>query len=142
MSEKEEFELPDTVYIRDVDSGVFESIVIKCLSTIEGVSFLGGSLIDHLLGREGLIKGIHVDQDADNHSVSVKIELNIAYGVSIPEKAEEVQQKVTLAVTDLTGLHVSCVHVIFKGIMPDKADLEELKEQDIEYSEETFQTKT
>ncbi|MCH9613194.1 MAG: hypothetical protein SP1CHLAM54_01910 [Chlamydiia bacterium] len=142
MSEKEEFELPDTVYIRDVDSGVFESIVIKCLSKIEGVSFLGGSLIDHLLGREGLIKGIHVEQDADNHSVGVKIELNIAYGLSIPEKAEEVQKKVAKAITELTGLHVSCVHVIFKGIMPDKEDLDELKEQETvtEYSEEAFQS--
>jgi len=117
-----EYALTDTVFIKDIETRVFQTIVIKCLAQLEGVSFLGGTLFDHLLGREGLdrIKGIYVEQDQNNHSVSVKIEVNVAYGISIPEKAEEVQEKVAKEITKLTGLHVSCVHVIFKGIIPEK----------------------
>lgn len=120
--EKGEYTLTDTVFIKDIESRVFQTIVIKCLAQIEGVSFLGGTLIDHLLGREGVdrIKGIYVEQDQNNHSVSVKIEVNVAYGISIPEKADEVQERVAKEITKLTGLHVSCVHVIFKGIIPEK----------------------
>lgn len=122
-----DFELPDTVFIRDIESRVFQAITIKCLSGIEGISLIEGTLIDNLLGREGLerIKGIYVEQDAKNHAVNLKIELNIAYGISIPEKAEEIQNKLIQEITRLTGLHVSCVHVVFKNLLPDK-ELERL----------------
>ena len=117
-----ELRFADTVFVRDIDTRVFQSIVIKCLGDIDAVEFLFGNLIDNLLGREGndRIKGIHVDQDQKNHSVNIKVEVNIKYGVSIPEKSEEIQSKITQEITKLTGLHVSCVHVIFKGIISNK----------------------
>jgi len=119
--DKKEFHFADTVFVRDIDTRVFQSIVIKSLATIEDVAPLGGSLFDHLLGREGedRIKGIHVEQDHKNHSVSIKIELNISHGISIPQKAEEVQTKVADDICTLTGLHVACVHVIFKALISD-----------------------
>lgn len=125
--DSKEIDLPETVFIRDIESRVFQAITIKCLSGIEGIALIGGTLIDNLLGREGLerIKGIYVEQDSKSHSVNLKIELNIAYGISIPEKAEEIQTKIIEEITKLTGLHVSCVHVVFKSLLPDK-DLEKL----------------
>lgn len=118
---EERFSLTDTVFTRDIESRVFQTIAIKCLSQIEGVSFLGGTLFDHILGRDGAdrIKGVYIEQDQTNHAVSVKIEVNVAYGISIPEKGDEIQEKVAQEITKLTGLHVSCVHVIFKGIIPE-----------------------
>lgn len=117
-----ELEFPDTVFIRDIESRVFQAITIKCLSDIKGIALIEGSFFDHLLGREGLdrIKGIYVEQDSKNHSVSLKIELNIAYGPSIPEKAEEIQTKIVKDITTLTGLHVGCVHVVFRNILSDE----------------------
>jgi uncharacterized alkaline shock family protein YloU len=116
-----ELDLPDTVFIRDIESRVFQAITIKCLSGIEGISLIEGTLFDNLLGREGLdrVKGIHVEQDSKNHSVNIKIELSIAYGISLPEKAEEIQTKLVKEIVQYTGLHVACVHVVFKSLLSD-----------------------
>ncbi len=115
-----EFELPETLFIRDIENRVFQGIVLQCFAQIEGVSLVEGNLFDSLLGRNTLdsgIKGIYAEQDSKNHSVSIKVEVNICYGFSIPQKAEEIQQNITDSVTKLTGLHVSCVHVVFKNVV-------------------------
>ncbi len=135
--DSKEIDLPDTIFIRDIESRVFQAITIKCLSSIEGISLIEGTLIDNLFGREGLerVKGVYVEQDSKSHSVNLKVELNVAYGISIPEKAEEVQTKLIQEITRLTGLHVACVHVVFKNLMPDKelerlmGDYRELEEE-------------
>ncbi|MDN3507499.1 MAG: Asp23/Gls24 family envelope stress response protein [Simkaniaceae bacterium] len=118
-----EIEFADTVFIRDIDSRVFQAITFKTLLEIEGVALPGAGLIDNLLGRETTerIRGITVEQDQKNHAVNIKIELNIAFGVSIPEKAEEIQTSVARDISKLTGLHVGCVHVIFKNMIAEGA---------------------
>ena len=122
-----EMDIPETIYIRDIETRVFQSITIKCLSSIDGVSLIGGTLMDNLLGREGLerIKGIYVEQDVKNRSVSIKVELNVYYGVSLPEKSEEIQEKIVIEITKLTGLHVSAVHVVFKNLLLERPSLED-----------------
>jgi uncharacterized alkaline shock family protein YloU len=114
-----EFELPETVFIRDIESRVFQVLAMQCLAQIEGVAVLEGNLIDSLLGRDGLdgVKGIHVEQDQKKHSVNVKVEISVAYGVCIPEKAEEIQMKLVRDLSRFTGLHVGCVHVVFKNVL-------------------------
>ncbi|MCB1110941.1 MAG: Asp23/Gls24 family envelope stress response protein [Chlamydiia bacterium] len=136
-----ELKFADTVFVRDIETRVFQAIVIKCLAEIEGVALLEGNLLDNLLGREGneRIKGIHVEQDSKNHSVSIKVELNVAHGISIPQKAEEVQSKITSEVCQLTGLHVSCVHVVFKALISD-TPLEQVIEEEIIKEDEEFST--
>lgn len=113
-----EFEIPETVFIRDIEDKVFVSIILQCLSEIEGISLVEGNFIDHLLGRssEGA-KGIHAEQSEKNQSVNVKVEVNILYGTAIPEKAEEIQVKIANQITELTGLHVGSVHVVFKNVV-------------------------
>jgi uncharacterized alkaline shock family protein YloU len=113
-----EFELPETFFIRDIDNKVFQGIVLQCLGGLDGISLVEGNFIDSILGRgsEG-VKGILAEQDSKNHSVNIKIELNICYGYSIPEKAEEIQIKVAEEITRLTGLHVACVHLVFKNVI-------------------------
>ena len=141
--DSKEIDLPDTVFIRDIESRVFQAITIKCLSSIEGISLIGGNLIDNLLGREGLerIKGIYVEQDSKSHSVNLKIELNVAYGISLPNKAEEIQTKIIKEITRLTGLHVACVHVVFKNLLLDK-ELQRLIEEGQEDEKEMTEGKT
>jgi uncharacterized alkaline shock family protein YloU len=115
-----EFELPETLYVRDIENRVFQGIVVQCISQMEGVALLEGNLIDSLLGRsavEGGIKGIYAEQDSKNKSISIKVEINIDYGYAIPEKAEEIQTKIVEDITRLTGLHVSNVHLIFKNVI-------------------------
>lgn len=113
-----EFELPETLFIRDIEDKVFQSIVLQCLAQIEGISLVEGNFIDHLLGRssEG-VKGITAEQDDKNQAVNIKVEVNITFGTSIPKKAEEIQTKIADEITKLTGLHVSSVHVVFKNVI-------------------------
>jgi len=124
-----EIELPETIFIRDIEGKVFQSIVVQTLATIEGVALLEGNFIDSLLRRDAVegIKGIQVDQDLKTHSVSLKIEINVAYGICIPEKAEEVQMKIAEKISRFTGLHVASVHVIFKNLicLKNSSSLEE-----------------
>jgi uncharacterized alkaline shock family protein YloU len=118
-----EIQLPETVFIRDIDTRVFQAIALQCLAKVQGITLQEGNLIDSLLGREvERVKGIHVVQDQKNHSVEIRVEINILYGVNIPEKAEEVQEKLVEEISKWTGLHVSSVHVIFKDLIPPQAE--------------------
>lgn len=114
-----EFEIPETVFVRDIENQVFQGIVLQCLSKITGISLLEQNFIGNLLGRsEGpSFRGIVAEQDMQNHSISLKVEVNIDYGISIPEKSEEIQHKVADDITKLTGLHVAQVHVIIKNVI-------------------------
>ncbi|MFZ0565585.1 MAG: Asp23/Gls24 family envelope stress response protein [Chlamydiales bacterium] len=116
-----EFELPKTIFSRDIETRVIQVIILQSLGKINGVGLLGGTLIDTLFGRDAEgVKGIHVEQDSKNHLVKVKVEINVDYGISIPEKAEEAQSKIVKEITQLTGLHVASVHVVIKGLVPPK----------------------
>ncbi len=118
-----EFELPETLFIRDIDNKVFQGIVLECLNQIEGVTLIESTFIDTIFGRstsEG-VRGIQAEQDNKNYSVGIKLEVNIFYGIPIPEKADEIQTKIAEEITRLTGLHVSSVHVVFKNIVTSEA---------------------
>lgn len=128
-----ELEFPETLFIRDIESRVFQTIALQTLSTIEGVSMLEGNIIDSFLGRDGpdRIKGIYVDQDQKTHSVKMKLEVNVLYGIVLPEKAEEIQIKIVKEVSRLTGLHVSSIHVVFKNLILPKSKEEVDEEQQL-----------
>ena len=115
----QEFELPETLFVRDIENKVFQGIVLQCLSKIDGIALVEGNFIDNILGRTALdnVKGIFIEQDNKKHSVGVRIDINICYGCSIPEKAEEIQTACAEEITKLTGLHVSSVHVVFKNVV-------------------------
>jgi len=114
-----EFELPDTFFVRDIEDQVFQQIILQCLEKIPGIVPVEGNFIENIFGRGTTenLKGIYTEQDNRNHSVSIKVEVSVAYGISIPEKADEIQTAVTEEVTKLTGLHVSSVHVVFKSLI-------------------------
>lgn len=117
-----EIELPDTVFIRDIETRVFQGIVVQSLAKISGIGLLEGNLFDSLLGREiESVKGIHVEQDQKKHSVAIRVEINIVYGFQIPEKAEEIQTLLAEDISRWTGLHVASVHVIFKDLIHPQA---------------------
>lgn len=115
----QEFELPETHFVRDIENKVFQGIILQCLSKIDGIALVEGNFIDNIFSRTSLegIKGIAIEQDNKNSSVGVKIDVNICYGYSIPEKADEIQTLCSEEITKLTGLHVSYVHIVFKSVV-------------------------
>lgn len=111
-------ELPETVFERDIEDRVFQALVVQCLSEVEGVALLEGGRIQNFLKRSSeTIPGIQAEKGDMDHSINVKVELKIAYGVPIPEKAEEIQSRVAQHLSKMTGLHVSKVHVVFTDLI-------------------------
>jgi len=131
-----ELELPETVFIRDIENRVFQSIAVQCLASIEGVALIGGNFFDVLLGRDqsDLVNGIHVVQDQKEHSVNIKVEVNVAYDLNIPEKAEEIQNKIAKDISRLTELHVGSVHVVFKNLL-SKESMSQLRQSQTKTTE-------
>lgn len=117
-----EFELPETLFVRDIDNRVIQGIASQVLAGIDGVCPIQGNWMDNLLGRAGqTIQGIIAEQDLKAHTIHIRVEVSIRYGVCIPEKAEEIQSKIAEQITELTGLHVATVHVIFKNLLIEEA---------------------
>lgn len=125
-----EVEFPDTSFGRDIENKVLQSIVVQCLLSIQGIGLVEGNLLDYFLGREPAerISGIQVEQDPKTRSIQVKIEINVAYGVVIADKADEIHGKVARELSRLTGLRVSSVHVVFKDLMTGLAPVEVTQE--------------
>lgn len=118
-----ELELPDTLFVRDIDNRVFQHLVAQALSTVSDVTLVGGGFMHNILGRGNSesVSAIHAEQDSQARSLKIRVDLNIAYGISIPDKAEEIQNLLSRLLTQLTGLHVASIHLVFKGLIPPTA---------------------
>ena len=79
---------------------------------VEGVSSMAGNITNEIvsrLGMKNLSKGIVVE--VHENEVKVDVAVNIAYGVSIPEVSDRVQEKVKSAIENMTGLTVATINV-------------------------------
>lgn len=114
---------------QEIEDRVFQAIALQCLAKIEGVSLIEGNIIDHLFGRSSTerIRGISVAQDGKTGALRVKVEVNMAYGICIPDKAQEIQHKIAEEMKALTGLSVSSVHVVFKNLILPEPEKELIK---------------
>ena len=84
---------------------------------IEGVKSMAGNITNELvskLGMKNLSKGVKVEVTDD--SVEVNLSLNIAYGYSIPEVSNRVQERVKAAIENMTGLEVADVNIKVAGV--------------------------
>lgn len=89
---------------------------------VEGVASMAGNITNELiskLGMKNLSKGVSVDVLGDN--VSVDLALNLDYGYSIPKTSAVVQERVKLAIENMTGLNVSDVNIRIAGVNMDKS---------------------
>lgn len=88
---------------------------------VEGVDSMAGNITNELVGKLGmknLSKGVKVDVTEEH--VSVDLSLNIRYGYSIPSVSEQVQEKVSMAIENMTGLTVLDVNVKIAGVNMDE----------------------
>ena len=79
---------------------------------VEGVGSMAGNITNELVGKLGmknLSKGVKVD--ILENIVCVDLALNIEYGYNILETSKTVQEKVKVAIENMTGLVVSDVNV-------------------------------
>ena len=84
---------------------------------VEGVASMAGNATRELISKIGiktLSKGVTVDVIGDVATVDVT--LNLKYGYNIVEVSGKVQEKVKVAIQNMTGLNVADVNVRVAGI--------------------------
>ena len=112
--------LADKGRIRIADD-VIATIAGLAATEAEGVASMSGNITNEIVAKFGvknLTKGVSIEV-LDN-VVSVKLNLALRYGYSIPRTSAEVQEKVKNAIENMTGLTVSSVDVRISGIELDK----------------------
>ena len=84
---------------------------------VEGMDSMAGNITNELVGKLGmknLSKGVKVEVTEEH--VSVDLSLNIKYGYNIPSVSEQVQEKVSAAIENMTGLTVLDVNIKIAGV--------------------------
>ena len=84
---------------------VVAAIASISASEIEGVETLTGQIKNELVGRFGSKK-----------NAIVEIEITMKYGYSIPETSARVQERISQAINEMTGLEVERVDVNIAGV--------------------------
>ncbi len=89
---------------------------------VDGVFAMNGNITNELVGKLGmknLSKGVKVTFAPD--SVTVFLALTLEYGYSIPKTSRLVQERVKLAIENMTGLKVSEVNIRIAGVYANNA---------------------
>ena len=84
---------------------------------VDGVASLAGNATRELISKIGiktLSKGVKVD--VLENVVTIDAALNLKYGFNIKAVSEKVQEKVKVAVENMTGLKVADVNIRVAGI--------------------------
>lgn len=102
------------VRISDEVISTVSSVAIKEIKGVVGMShsFAGG--IAEMLGKKSTSRGVKAE--VKNNSVIIDVSIVIEYGVSIPDVAWEIQEKIKNAVEAITGLSVENVNILVQGI--------------------------
>jgi Uncharacterized protein conserved in bacteria len=96
---------------------VVATIAGLAATEVKGVSATSGNVTNEIaekLGKKNLSRGVKVVVNPD--AVSVDMALTLDYGYGIPETAKLVQEKVKLAIENMTGLQVKEVNVRIAGV--------------------------
>jgi uncharacterized alkaline shock family protein YloU len=93
--------------------------IITALAAMEvdGVASMAGNATRELiskLGIKSLSKGVAVEVQKD--TVTVEASVNLKYGYNVKTVSEKVQEKVKVAIENMTGLNVADVNVCVSGI--------------------------
>ena len=69
----------------------------------------------HLLKKESLTRGIHVNIPDDNH-ISIDFHIIVAYGVSISAVTDNLISDVKYRVEEFSGMQVDKINVYIEGV--------------------------
>ncbi len=101
----------------NISEEVLAAIAGAAALDTEGVSALGsglGSDVAAMVNRKVLSKGVRVSVEEDK--VMVDITLLVKYGYVVPDVARNVQESISSAVENTSGLQVACVNVTVAGV--------------------------
>ena len=104
-----------------ISDDVVASIIGLAATEVEGIASIAGNVTYERLARSGIknkSKGIKLA--IEDGSVTADLYMNIRYGYSIPNVTSLVQERVTAAVENMSGLKVSSVNIHIVGIDVDR----------------------
>ena len=104
--------------IRILD-GAISTIVKRTVLGIEGVARLSGSsLIDEFadLVRSKRMQDRSIQIEHKDQDIVISVAVNPYFGYKFPALIKEIQEKVSAAVLEMTGIAVSSVNVDIRGI--------------------------
>ena len=100
-----------------IASDVVAAIAALVATEIDGVYSMAGNITNELIGKLGmknLSKGVKILMEGGIVRVDMMVVVN--YGYSIPEVSEQVQERVSQQIENMTGLSVSEVNVRIAGV--------------------------
>jgi uncharacterized alkaline shock family protein YloU len=100
-----------------IASDVVAAIAALAATEIDGVYSMAGNITNELIGKLGmknLSKGVKILMEGGIVRVDMMVVVN--YGYSIPEVSEQVQERVSQQIENMTGLSVSEVNVRIAGV--------------------------
>ena len=100
-----------------IASDVVAAIAALAATKIDGVYSMAGNITNELIGKLGmkdLSKGVKILMEGGIVRVDMMVVVN--YGYSIPEISEQVQERVSQQIENMTGLSVSEVNVRIAGV--------------------------
>jgi uncharacterized alkaline shock family protein YloU len=101
---------------------VLETIAALATMEIDGVAELSGGIvggISDLLGMKSITRGIKV-QIGTNETI-IDVSIAVHYGYRIPDVSREIQNSVQLAIYNMTGIHVTAVHIHIESVQINEA---------------------
>lgn len=114
---KDVFGTEDSIGEVQIASEVITAIAGISASEVEGIESMVGSGVGDIVGKLGgksNSKGVKVNITDDKAELDVAV--NVRFGYSIPKVSAKVQEKVSQAVSSMTGLEVTRVNVRVAGI--------------------------
>ena len=116
--------------IRILD-GAISTIVKRTVLGIEGVARLSGSsLIDEFadLVRSKRMQDRSIQIEHKDQDIAITVAVNPYFGYKFPALIREIQEKVSGAVLEMTGIAVSSVNVDIRGIEERPAENEPVQD--------------
>lgn len=116
----------DDIKREDVNMGIVK-ISDEVVSVIAGIAAaeikgivgmnpgVTGGITQIFAGKKNASKGVKVN--VEEESASIDINVNVEYGVKIPEVVAQVQENVKKTVESMTGLVVSAVNIYVQNIV-------------------------
>ncbi|MDO4438350.1 MAG: Asp23/Gls24 family envelope stress response protein [Eubacteriales bacterium] len=100
----------------DVISTYAGTVAVECFGVVGMAQVSVKDGLVKLLKGEALQKGIEVS--IEDNTISLKMHIIVAYGVSISAVADNLIENVRYKVTEFTGMKVQNVEIFVEGVKP------------------------
>ena len=91
------------------------TVAVECFGIVGMAAVNMKDGLVHLLKKESLTRGIHVNISDDNH-ISIDFHIIVAYGVSISAVTDNLISDVKYRVEEFSGMQVDKINVYMEGV--------------------------